>query len=213
MSLCEEKLYTKVASLQSKIKELQIDNEYKYHMFVQETQSSYDDIHVYEKHYIRLQNLYMKSEYAVQKMSSGFLDECEQVRIASLKQCCRILSVIVLKIIDYSIIFFETINSLKPRCITPCQQNDGAEWLHFMCQVYLNNSGKYNVSTTEFFNHFKKIWPDLSDQETIEISHITDVMFGGTSISNIAHNFERWIRSNQDCLRPSEISIFMSYFS
>jgi hypothetical protein len=208
MNIYEDKLLFKIAELKSKIKNMQIQNESKYYTFIQETRSNYEDIMMFDLEYLKVQKLYYKADAAVQRMSSQIVDDSYDNRIVALKLCYRILHTIILKIVDYSIMFFQKIESLKSRPQSPYELSDGAEWFHFMCQVYLNNNGKYNVSTVEFFKHFKNVWHELSDHETFEIAHVTEDMFGGHSITNIAHNLERWIRNNQDCLRVSEIAIF-----
>jgi hypothetical protein len=208
MNKNEDLLLIRVTDLHSKIKQLQVQNETKYYAFIQETQSTYDDIQDFDLEYLKVQKLYFKTEQVIQIMSSDMLDDLEEKRITALKKTCRLLSTIILKIVDYSVMFFEKIKEMKSRSTSPYVSTDGASWFHFMCQVYINNSGKYNVSTVDFFLHFKKIWHELSDYETCEIAHVTDDMLGGTSVFNIAHNLERWIKSNFDCLHPSEIAIF-----
>ena len=208
MDIYEDKLLFKVTALKSQIKDIQIHNETKYYTFIQETRSNYEDIVEFDREYSKVQKLYFKADSTVQRMSSQILDDSYDNRINALKICCRILRILIIRITDYSLLFFSKIESMKSRSQSPYESSDGAEWFHFMCQTYINNSGMYNVSTVQFFKHFKKIWEELSDQETIEIAHTTDIILGGISIRDIAYNLDKWIRSNMDCLRNSEIAIF-----
>ncbi len=78
---------------------------------------------------------------------------------------------------------------------------EGTRWIITLFDTYLKYGGKPGVSSMEFFNSIKDFWDKLEDEETIEISYITDKILGGYSIENIAINLRNWLRVNFDCLQ------------
>jgi hypothetical protein len=50
----------------------------------------------------------------------------------------------------------------------------------------------------EFFNSIKDNWEKLEDNETIEMSYITDNILGGSCLENISVNLVKWLRTNYD---------------
>lgn len=82
---------------------------------------------------------------------------------------------------------------------TPTQQEkteEGTWWIRYLFDTYLKYGGKRGVTSIEFFNSIKDNWEKLEDDETIEISYITDNILGGYSLENISINLLKWLRTN-----------------
>lgn len=91
----------------------------------------------------------------------------------------------------------------EPTVYTPSQKEnieEGTRWIITLFNIYLKYGGKQDVSSMEFFNSIKDFWYKLEDEETIEISYITDKILGGISIENISINLRNWLRINHNSL-------------
>ena len=99
---------------------------------------------------------------------------------------------------------FKEQNINQPVVYTPSQNEnteDGTRWIITLFNTYLKYGGKTGVSSMEFFNSIKDFWDKLEDEETIELSYITDKILGGYSIEHIAINLRNWLRTNLDALQ------------
>lgn len=94
--------------------------------------------------------------------------------------------------------------NIQPIVYTPSHREkieEGTRWIYTLFNIYLKYGGNPGVSSMEFFNSIKDIWDKLEDEETIEISYITDNILGGISLENIAINLNNWLRINLDAIQ------------
>jgi hypothetical protein len=99
---------------------------------------------------------------------------------------------------------FKEQNINQPVVYTPTHKEnteEGTRWIITLFDTYLKYGGKYGVSSMEFFNSIKDFWAKFEDEETIELSYITDKILGGYSIEHIAINLRNWLRINLDALQ------------
>ena len=75
------------------------------------------------------------------------------------------------------------------------------EWFYMLLNIYGKYGGILPVKPLDFFQFYKDNWHRLEDQETLEISHITDSILGGISIANLSINLSDWIKRNSDLFR------------
>jgi len=84
---------------------------------------------------------------------------------------------------------------------TPTTQEknqEGTWWVRYLFNTYLKYGGKREVTSMEFFNSIKDNWEKMEDNETIEMSYITDNILGGYCLENISVNLVKWLRTNYD---------------
>jgi hypothetical protein len=77
---------------------------------------------------------------------------------------------------------------------------EGTWWIRCLFDTYLKYGGTRGVTSIEFFNSIKDNWEKLEDDETIDISYITDNILGGYSIEHISTNLLIWLRTNKDII-------------
>ncbi len=77
---------------------------------------------------------------------------------------------------------------------------EGTWWIRCLFDTYLKYGGTRGVTSIEFFNSIKDNWEKLEDNETIDISYITDNILGGYSIEHISTNLLIWLRTNRDII-------------
>jgi hypothetical protein len=91
----------------------------------------------------------------------------------------------------------------QPVVYTPTHKEnteEGIWWVRCLFDTYLKYEGKRGVTSIEFFNLIKDNWEKLEDEETINISYITDNILGGFSLEHISTNLLLWLRANRDIL-------------
>ncbi len=83
---------------------------------------------------------------------------------------------------------------------SPEKTEQGTWWVRCLFDTYIKYGGKRGVTSIEFFNSIKDNWEKLEDDETIDISYITDTILGGFSLEHISTNLLLWLRTNRDIL-------------
>jgi hypothetical protein len=89
----------------------------------------------------------------------------------------------------------------SPTSLANQKEGNDINWLNQLFNVYEKYQGQLPVSSLHFFQYYKTIWSQLSDEETIQISNITEYILGGNSIEHLSYNLLHYIKQNSDLLR------------
>ena len=89
----------------------------------------------------------------------------------------------------------------SPTSLANQTEKNDINWLNQLLNVYEKYQGQLPVSSQQFFEYYKTIWNRLTDEETIQISNITEYILGGNSIEHISYNFLHYMKQNSDLLR------------
>ena len=164
----------------------------------------------YQMAYIINKITYFKKTLLVVKYRHDYMRQKVKKSEKFLKQNIDILRITLGNILQNIEDLEERLEEIKEQSInqpvvyTPTHKEnteEGTRWIITLFDTYLKYGGKPGVSSMEFFNSIKDFWGKLEDEETIELSYITDKILGGYSIEHIAINLRNWLRINLDALQ------------
>ena len=164
----------------------------------------------YQMAYIINKITYFKKTLLVVKYRHDYMRQKVKKSEKFLKQNIDILRITLGNILQNIEDLEESLEEIKEQSInqpvvyTPTHKEnteEGIRWIIMLFDTYLKYGGKPGVSSMEFFNSIKDFWGKLEDEETIELSYITDKILGGYSIEHIAINLRNWLRINLDALQ------------
>lgn len=163
----------------------------------------------YQMAYIRNKITYFIKTLLVVKYRYNYMKQKVKKSDKFLKQNIDILRITLGNILqniedlEESLEEFKEQNINQPVVYTPTHKEnteEGTRWIITLFNTYLKYGGKRGVSSMEFFNSIKDIWYKLEDDETIELSYITDNILGGLSLEYISVNLRNWLRINNDSI-------------
>lgn len=163
----------------------------------------------YQMAYIRNKITYFIKTLLVVKYRYDYMKQKVKKSEKFLKQNIDILRITLGNILqniedlEESLEEFKEQNINQPVVYTPTHKEnteEGTRWIITLFNTYLKYGGKRGVSSMEFFNSIKDIWYKLEDDETIELSYITDNILGGLSLEYISVNLRNWLRINNDSI-------------
>lgn len=168
-------------------------------------------LNTYQMNYIINKITFFKNTLLMVKYRHDYIRQKVKKSEKFLKQNIEILRITLNNILQNIEDLEESLEEFKEQSInqpviyTPSNKEkteEGTMWIITLFDTYLKYGGKIGVSSMEFFNSIKDFWDKLEDEETIEISYITDKILGGYSIEHIAINLRNWLRINLDALQP-----------
>ena len=168
-------------------------------------------LNTYQMNYIINKITFFKTTLLMVKYRHDYIRQKVKKSEKFLKQNIEILRTTLNNILQNIEDLEESLEEFKEQSInqpviyTPSNKEnteEGTRWIITLFDTYLKYGGKIGVSSMEFFNSIKDFWDKLEDEETIEISYITDKILGGYSIEHIAINLRNWLRTNFDALQP-----------
>lgn len=168
-------------------------------------------LNTYQMNYIINKITFFKNTLLMVKYRHDYIRQKVKKSEKFLKQNIEILRITLNNILQNIEDLEESLEEFKEQSInqpviyTPSNKEkteEGTMWIITLFDTYLKYGGKIGVSSMEFFNSIKDFWDKLEDEETIEISYITDKILGGYSIEHIAINLRNWLRTNFDALQP-----------
>lgn len=168
-------------------------------------------LNTYQMNYIINKITFFKNTLLMVKYRHDYIRQKVKKSEKFLKQNIEVLRITLNNILQNIEDLEESLEEFKEQSInqpviyTPSNKEnteEGTRWIITLFDTYLKYGGKPGVSSMEFFNSIKDFWDKLEDEETIEISYITDKILGGYSIEHIAINLRNWLRINFDALQP-----------
>jgi hypothetical protein len=152
---------------------------------------------------------FFRNTFFVVKIKSDFIKTKKKKSEKYITDSIEILKITLNNIIrnieelEENLRMFKEENIVQGVSYAPTSQEkteEGTWWIRYLFDIYLKYGGKKGVTSIEFFNSIKDNWEKLKDDETIEISYITDNILGGYSLQHISTNLLKWLRINCDAL-------------
>jgi len=157
--------------------------------------------------YVRSKVSFFKNTFFVVKFKYEFMISKKKKSEKYMKDSIEILKITLHNVIrnieelETSLSVYKEEHINQGISYTPTTQEkkeEGTWWVRYLFDTYLKYGGKRGVTSMEFFNSIKENWEKLEDNETIEMSYITDNILGGYCLDNISVNLVKWLRTNYD---------------
>jgi len=159
--------------------------------------------------YVRNKVSFFKNTFFVVKFKYEFMSSKKKKSEKNIRDSIEILNITFENIIrniedlEINLTVFKEENINQGISYTPTTQEkkeEGTRWVRYLFDTYFKYGGKRGVTSMEFFNSIKENWERLEDNETIEMSYITDNILGGYCLDNISVNLVKWLRTNYDAV-------------
>jgi hypothetical protein len=159
--------------------------------------------------YVRNKVSFFKHTLFIVNFKNDFINSKKEKSEKYMKDSIEILKITLHNLIrnieelemNLSLYKEETINQgISYTPTTQEKKEEGTWWVRYLFDTYLKYGGKRYVTSMEFFNSIKDNWEKLEDNETIEMSYITDNILGGYCLENISLNLVKWLRTNYDAI-------------